>query len=409
MLEGIDPELGLALMNGYRVLAEGAGEVGAASFVYQHIVKPVKAYLERDDVMRALYAVATRKSGETAVRLQVRMAGEKEPEYRVVFSTEATMPEYRPKQKCIVIPLYMYARPLPGIQEKSPGNSFAGTLEEFKERLRASWSFEGTNRDGEACLRDTLLHEGMHMYDDIYVKGMQGHRTSRQDRSRASREESAPTLKKRVDMQKEDLERDSLFNPTYRNIAFGRHDMDAINMTRYGVTPEDMAAYREALAIDEPRRTPGQQEIVDRMNRKIARYDHWKATHSHPESRAYLMEQLPGLLERKKDGKPLDPEKTVREMFNRAFLIPPEPKKPVIEDSMGHLQYAQELAQYNRAMAQRQKVIDNVLPDARESFLRRARKIVDAINAVDTPEWETLGAKIEDVREYLEKGRQKRK
>lgn len=401
-----------ALLEGYRVLTEGSGEVGAARYVYDNLVEPVRRLLCSKEVQSGIYRVVCGKQDGLNLEIPSPENGGLSG-WHVVFGRGTGTPRYYPEKKTISIPVTPFLRPVPGAKDKDgtaeidPVMSANGTLmdrpDRFLKCLFRSWGFHGKNAAGTICLRDTLLHEGLHLYDDLFNPGMHPGK-SRPDLTGADRKAAAAMGSADRDVSRTassaELSRDAAFPPWYRSAKFYKDDVKSMSDFRRSFPQKDVDAYNVAGRVKPYTRTPAQSDDFSRMEKPHNKYMYWNLTHSNMETRAYLMEQLPSLLMNKRHGHPYDPKEIVPRIVEHAFSVPEPSGKPAT-----HGEYADSVSAANDRDAWRNRVKESILPGAKKSVARRAWQLVSAINAIDPPDDMGLNERMALLDRYMKSQR----
>lgn len=411
----------------WRALTEGAGEVGTAANVLSDFVEPVRRTIFSPDGCEALYDMACGKRG--GVRFEVNVFPDQPPvALSIVRENPDTdnCPQYDKRNRRVVIPLFPFLEPSPFDEAGTThilGGKFRGSLPAFQRALVRAWSFRGTNGHMRICLRDAILHEGMHMYDvlahgDAFNipkdKAMPSREDADEDAALKQAEDaykaatsagSTATAKERAALQARynrlydsKTGRDMAFRPSYKCDRFGSHDRKIINDYRRSFPDDMMRKYYYAAGKNELYLTPEESELRGLLRKPMNRYKHMVNRQSNPETRAYLCEQLPELVMCRPEAG-YDVQKTVHRIVDRVFGVPPEELSP--RSAEPYPGSADNVADVNHRETWRERVLGNIMPDAKASVERRARKLVTAINRADFPPKAGLVERMRILRDLM--------
>lgn len=433
LFDGMEPGLARALMDGHRTLTEGAGDTRALDTIFTFCLRPIFDQLYcRENEMKVIELVQ-KKSGYFRVTPKIQLEEFKGMDLMVGIATTpyGANPrwfaendrggEYIPhgqaggeriwipvqpfmclteddvrsgKFDALTNPLYFYSEygciPTP--------KSMLGYGPAAIARLWGyAWDFRGRNRLGSICLRDTLVHELIHAYDHHFNRGMDmsGETFTREDRKHlgeigrlnADPVANAAAIKYHADRDKLALEQ---MSPWYRVTRFGKNDAEQLSRDRNSVDLTTLDKGRTLqMQLDEGRRnygslTDSEKSILKNYRDTVGRYKYQLYHMSNRELKSYLLEQVPSLLLRKEQGKPLDPKSTTMELANHVFDI-------------------QDRVEGNASFNARQdRHASAVLPDAKRSVYRRAYALVSAINELDLPDDMPLGQKIYRLKMHMD-------
>lgn len=419
-----DSETIAALYRGYRVLTEGAGEVDAAKYVYDHVVRPVGEFLSDPANKEQIYQMMSDPEDRAVVHDFTDADGNREWTVRFVKLGNGEYrysPRYYQAQKVISIPLYPFLagtyRATPGMSEQARENArltllfkdgvLADSRRNFNLALLRAWNFPGGPANG-TTLRDTLLHEGIHLFDDRFAPDMQmdeEHKyLSKEDREAQARIDKAGTLYAQNQLKQDEDTRKRMFPAWYSRTRYGKNDIKKMSEFRRSFPVEDLQRYSDETAISRNTNMPTKWEGYDNIRKAGNKYQYWLTNHSNMETRAYLMEQLPILLGKKRHGVPYNINAVSQEIVDHVFNVPePKVKQPPTDEFGHHSEQAFEYTDPIDQDAWRKRVQDAILPDAKRSVERRARNLVAAINAIDPPDDMTISDKMSLLKDYMDR------
>lgn len=403
MFEGIDPKLAAALAAGYRAMCEGVGDVRAAEYIHNTVLKDIYHKVYTNETAGKIVEMANNPDIPCITVYENPEFADRNGNPLVIRMTRYnTRPVYIPNINLITIPIIRMlahsgvtmwegrARNKPLFLKQKVG------LNAVRDRMNRIWKEKNSENTLDAApLKEVMMRLLTRWYDHKYrpesvVRDSQ-FRTPEDELYRRNLAKQAEG--KTVNMSYYDA-KDRALPPVYRTSRMAPEDARELSARRMWATSDCLSNKARVARHQEWNKNHRKPENhgIDSYNLSNANafddrqdaYKHTADMNTNESLHAKISGMVPWLIKKRMDnGTAIDEDKTVDEMMQRIFDIVPDGEAAMHELHM--------------------RSVDKILPGAERSADRRCRKLIRAVNALPIGKETGMDEAISMLRDAFEK------